>query len=63
MFVRKNFTFKGVMTFSGGHLIWLIAWATLVPLFIEFLHSKKIYAFEVPWLPVSLVGTAVAFFF
>lgn len=62
MFVRKNFTFKGVMAFSGGHLIWLTVWATLVPLFIEFLHEKNIHAFKVPWLPVSLVVTAVAFY-
>ena len=62
MYVRKNFTFKGVMQFSGIHLIWLTIWATLVPLFIEFLHSKDIQAFKVPWLPVSLVGTAVAFY-
>lgn len=31
-------------------------------LFIEFLHEKNIHAFKVPWLPVSLVGTAVAFY-
>ena len=62
MYVRKNFTFKGIMQFSGIHLIWLTIWATLVPLFIEFLHSQDIQAFKVPWLPVSLVGTAVAFY-
>ncbi len=62
MYVKKNFTFKGVMNFSGGHIIWLAVWATIVPLFIEYLHGKDIYSFEVPWLPVSLVGTAVAFY-
>ncbi len=50
------------MSFSGGHLIWLTAWAILVPLFIETLHEMKIHAFKVPWLPVSIVGTAVAFY-
>jgi putative membrane protein len=62
MFVRKNFTFKGLMRFSGIHLIWLSVWATAVPLFIEYLHSKGIFAFKVPWLPVSVIGTAVAFY-
>jgi ion channel-forming bestrophin family protein len=62
MYVKKNFTFKGVMAFSGGHLVWLTIWATLVPVFIEFLHSKEIFAFQVPWLPVSIIGTAVAFY-
>ncbi len=50
------------MQFSGIHLIWLTIWATLVPLFIETLHANDIQAFKVPWLPVSLVGTAVAFY-
>ncbi|MFT5512817.1 MAG: putative membrane protein [Bacteroidia bacterium] len=62
MFVRKNFTLKGILSWSGGHIVWLTIWATIVPLFIEFLHGKDIYAFKVPWLPVSLVGTAVAFY-
>ncbi len=48
--------------FSGTHLIWLTLWATIVPVFIETLHAYHIYAFQVPWLPVSLVGTAVAFY-
>jgi len=62
MYVRKNFTFRGLMSFSGGHLIWLTAWAIAVPLFTEYLHSMDMYMFKVPWLPVSLVGTAVAFY-
>jgi len=62
MYVRKNFTFKGIMSFSGIHLIWLTVWAVAVPVFIEFLHSKDIHAFKVPWLPVSLIGTALAFY-
>ena len=62
MFVRKNFTLKGILSWSGGHIVWLTIWATIVPLFIEFLHGKDIFAFKVPWLPVSLVGTAVAFY-
>ena len=62
MYVRKNFTFKGIMQFSGIHIVWLTLWAVLATVFIEYLHSMKIYAFKVPWLPVSLVGTAVAFY-
>lgn len=50
------------MQFSGVHIVWLTLWAVAATVFIEFLHSKDIYAFKVPWLPVSLVGTAVAFY-
>ncbi len=62
MFINKNFGIKGLMRFSGGHLIWLTAWATIATSATELLHHYKIYAFNVPWLPVSLVGTAVAFY-
>jgi putative membrane protein len=62
MYIKKNFGFKEVMRFSGWHVIWLTVWAILVPAFIETLHYYKIESFKVPWLPVSLVGTAVAFY-
>ncbi len=50
------------MQFSGVHIIWLTIWATIATSFIEYLHYLNIFAFKVPWLPVSLVGTAVAFY-
>lgn len=62
MFIKKNFGLRSMWRFSGRHIIWLTLWATVVPIFIETLHSYGIMAFEVPWLPVSLVGTAVAFY-
>jgi putative membrane protein len=62
MFVEKNFGLKGLAKFAGWHIIWLLLWATAATAFIEFLHSLDIYALKVPWLPVSLIGTAVAFY-
>lgn len=62
MFVNKNFTFKGIMRFSGHHLIWITAWTCIVTFGIEFMHSKNIYAVQVPMLPVTIIGTAVAFY-
>ncbi|MCB9262183.1 MAG: hypothetical protein H6607_07395 [Flavobacteriales bacterium] len=68
MFVKKNFSFKRIMQFGGGHLIWLTAWAAAVTFLVEYLHylrdveHQNIVDFKVPWLPVSLVGTAVAFY-
>lgn len=45
--------------FSGGHIIWLTLWS----LFVAFLYFKtKSYLFTIPWLPISLIGTAVAFY-
>ena len=62
MYVAKNFTFKSIMTFSGGHLIWLTLWSIIATCFIELLHYFNFDDFHVPWLPISVVGTAVAFY-
>ncbi|MGE0569442.1 MAG: bestrophin family protein [Bacteroidia bacterium] len=62
MFIKKNFTLKGLFQFGGGHLVWISLWVVLVTCFIEYLHYLGIFAFKVPWLPVSLIGTAVAFY-
>ena len=50
------------MRFSGGHLIWLTLWTIIVTCGIEYMHSLNIYAVKVPMLPVSIIGTAVAFY-
>lgn len=62
MFINKNFGFKAIMNFSGGHLIWLTLWSAAVCGFIETMHAFDFEGFRVPWLPVSIVGTAVAFY-
>jgi putative membrane protein len=59
MFVQKNFGFKGVMSFAGFHLIWLTIWATIITYLYEYTHS---HWFKIPWLPLSVIGTAVAFY-
>lgn len=59
MLVSKNTPFKGVMAFAGGHLIWLSAYMALVTVLYQVAGWKGL---AIPWLPVSLVGTAVAFY-
>ena len=59
MFIQKNFTLKTIMNFAGFHLIWLIAWAVLVTLLHEFTHTEWLH---IPWLPLSIIATAVAFY-
>jgi len=59
MFVNKNMTFKQVIEFSGGHLIWLTAWVSFITCLHEFTHWDW---FNISWLPVSIIGTAVAFY-
>ena len=59
MYINKNFDFINMMRFTGGHIIWLSAWATFVVVVHEMLHTTWL---NIPWLPVSIIGTAVAFY-
>lgn len=59
MFIKKNFTVKELWQFSGRHLIWLTAWATLVTALFEYTHWVWL---SIPWLPLAAIGTAVAFY-
>lgn len=59
MYIQKNFSFKGVMRFTGGHLIWIATWMTAVTALYEFTNWQWL---SIPWLPLSVIGTAVAFY-
>lgn len=59
MFVKRNYGFKRLIQFSWHHIVWLSLWGA-VPVLIHNLAHQ--YWFPVPWLPVSLVGTALAFY-
>lgn len=59
MYVKKNFSFKSIMQFTGGHLIWIGLWATFVTAIFEYTHSAWLH---VPWFLLSVIGTAVAFY-
>ncbi len=59
MFIKKNFNLKDLLRFTGGHLIWLTLWATFVTVVYEYFHWEWLH---IPWLPLSVIGTAVAFY-
>lgn len=59
MIVRKTISLKGILLFAGHHLIWLVAYMVLVSVLYKVLEWHWI---SIPWLPVSLIGTAVAFY-
>ena len=59
MYVRRNFTFKGLIDFTGFHVVWL----TLYSIIAVYLYDGLGYTFlAIPWLPMSLIGVAVAFY-
>lgn len=60
MYVKKNFGLKSILRFAGGHLIWISIWALLVTLIYEYTVLGEWMV--IPWLPLSVIGTAVAFY-
>jgi putative membrane protein len=59
MFINKNFSVRNIWNFSGIHVIWIMAWSTMVAVLFEVTHWGWLH---IPWLPLSVIGTAVAFY-
>jgi len=59
MFVKKNFGVKGLIAFTGHHIIWLTLWAVGYTAAYEYLNLKWLV---IPWVPLAVIGTAVAFY-
>ncbi len=59
MIVIKNFGLRRVLIATGHHLPWLLAWMTSVVLLYKYAALTWL---SIPWLPLSLIGTAVAFY-
>ena len=59
MYVKKNFSVGSVLAFTGIHILYLTLWATAITLLFEFTQFDWL---RIPWLPLSVIGTAVAFY-
>jgi putative membrane protein len=59
MIISKNFSLRGILGFTGHHFGWLTAWPALV---VALYHFLDLYWLSIPWFPLSIVGTAVAFY-
>jgi len=58
MIITKNIKIGRLIRWSGHHIVWLMAFMGSIALMY---HTEWIEV-GVPWLPVSVVGTAVAFY-
>ncbi|MBR9922498.1 MAG: hypothetical protein GYB31_16800 [Bacteroidetes bacterium] len=58
MIVTKNISFRRVLKTSWYHIVWLMLGAG----FFAFLYYMGYLEITIPWLPVSVIGTAVAFY-
>lgn len=59
MIIIKTFGLKRILQFTGHHLIWISVWVTSVALIYKYAHLEWL---TIPWLPLALIGTAVAFY-
>ncbi len=58
MLVSRDVDFITLIKVRGKHMVWLLAFMGLIALLYHF----QIISITVPWLPVSVIGTAVAFY-
>ncbi len=58
MIITKSISFKRMLKNTGHHFLWLIPLMTGIALLYRF----NIINFKIPWVPVSVIGTAVAFY-
>ena len=59
MFIERSFSLRRMWQFSGKEIIFLSLWSAIVVLIYEFFHLEWL---RIPWLPLSVIGTAVAFY-
>jgi ion channel-forming bestrophin family protein len=58
MIVSRGFSFGKLIAWSAHHMVWLL----LLSGAIAYLYHANHILFSIPWLPVSVIGTAVAFY-
>lgn len=59
MFIKKNYGIKRLIQFTWFHIIWLTLWGCVPVWLHNYFHQ---FYFPMPWLPVSVIGIAVAFY-
>ena len=59
MFVVKNLSARRIFIFSWHHMAWITLWVLAVALAYEYANLTWL---TIPWLPLSIIGTAVAFY-
>ena len=59
MLIKKNFSLVDIIKFSWFHILWLTGWSTTVIFCFKYFDLEWVV---IPWLPLSLIGTAVAFY-
>ncbi len=59
MYVRKKFPLISIIRFTGFNFTVFLVWSLFVYVMHSVFHDNWV---EIPWLPISVIGTAVAFY-
>lgn len=59
MIVTKNLSLRQLVNWTGHHIAWLTLWMSSIVALYQYFGLKWV---SIPWLPVSIIGTAVAFY-
>lgn len=59
MYINKNFTIASLLRFTAFPTIILLIWSCAVFVLHMIFHDNWV---QIPWLPISVIGTAVAFY-
>lgn len=59
MYIKKNYTVRETLFMSGKHFSWLVPYALLTAILHQYTPLREV---NIPWLPLSIIGTAVAFY-
>jgi len=58
MLITKEISVNNLIKWTGHHIAWLLVYSGL----IASLYYFNILSIYIPWLPISVIGTAVAFY-
>lgn len=58
MITTKGIQFRSIIAWSAHHILWL----SLLMGAIAYMYYIEVLTIRIPWIPVSIVGTAVAFY-
>ncbi|MCB0523001.1 MAG: bestrophin family ion channel [Saprospiraceae bacterium] len=58
MVITKGIKLSSLIKWTGPHLLWLLAMMSVLAV----LYKNDYIGFSIPWLPISVIGTAVAFY-
>ena len=58
MIITKGIRLIDLIKWSGHHIVWLL----VLMGFVAVLYEEGLITISIPWLPISVIGTAVAFY-